>query len=79
MAAPTPGSARASRASRRRPSRVPPYTEGTLMKDMASIAKYVRDPEIARILKEKDAGKKGEHGGIGRSTTRARPIYAAPT
>lgn len=52
----------------------PPYTEGTLMKDMASIAKYVRDPETARILKEKDAGKKGEHGGIGTSATRAATI-----
>lgn len=52
----------------------PPYTEGTLMKDMASIAKYVSDPEIARILKEKDAGKKGEHGGIGTSATRADTI-----
>ena len=44
------------------------------MKDMASIAKYVRDPETARILKEKDAGKKGEHGGIGTSATRAATI-----
>lgn len=52
----------------------PPYTEGTLMKDMASIAKYVSDPEIARVLKEKDAGKKGEHGGIGTSATRAATI-----
>lgn len=52
----------------------PRYTEGTLMKDMASIAKYVSDPETRRVLKEKDAGKKGEHGGIGTSATRAKTI-----
>lgn len=52
----------------------PRYTEGTLMKDMASIAKYVEDPEVRRILKEKDEGKKGEHGGIGTSATRAATI-----
>lgn len=48
-----------------------PYTEGTLIADMASIAKYVRDPEVKAILKAKDDGKKGEHGGIGTTATRA--------
>lgn len=46
------------------------YTEGTLGKDMASIAKYVTDPEIRDILKRKDEGKKGENGSIGTVATR---------
>ena len=50
------------------------YTEGTLIADMASIAKYVTDPEIKAILKRKDDGKKGEHGGIGTTATRASII-----
>ena len=51
-----------------------PYTEGTLIADMASIAKYVTDPEVKAILKQKDDGKKGEHGGIGTTATRASII-----
>ena len=51
-----------------------PYTEGTLIADMASIAKYVKDPEIREILKRKDDGKKGEHGGIGTTATRSSVI-----
>lgn len=51
-----------------------PYTEGTLIADMASIAKYVKDPEIREILKRKDDGKKGEHGGIGTTATRSSLI-----
>lgn len=51
-----------------------PYTEGTLISDMASIAKYVCDPNIKAILKQKDDGKKGEHGGIGTTATRASII-----
>lgn len=50
------------------------YTEGTLIADMASIAKYVTDPEVKAILKQKDDGKKGEHGGIGTTATRASII-----
>ena len=50
------------------------YTEGTLIKDMASIAKFVKDPQIKEILKQKDAGKKGESGGIGTTATRASII-----
>lgn len=41
---------------------------------MASIAKYVTDPEVKSILKQKDDGKKGEHGGIGTTATRASII-----
>ena len=41
---------------------------------MASIAKYVKDPETKAILKRKDDGKKGEHGGIGTTATRAEII-----
>ena len=48
-----------------------PYTEGTLISDMSSISKYVRDPKIKEILKEKDKDKKGEAGGIGTTATRA--------
>lgn len=51
-----------------------PYTEGTLIADMASIAKYVTDPKVKAILKQKDDGKKGEHGGIGTTATRASII-----
>ena len=51
-----------------------PYTEGTLIADMASIAKYVTDAEVREILKRKDDGKKGEHGGIGTTATRSSII-----
>lgn len=51
-----------------------PYTEGSLITDMASIAKYVTNPDIKTILKKKDDGKKGEHGGIGTTATRATII-----
>lgn len=51
-----------------------PYTEGTLITDMASIAKYVTDPEVKAVLKQKDDGKKGEHGGIGTTATRSNII-----
>ena len=50
------------------------YTEGTLIRDMASIAKYVEDPEIRAILKRKDEGKKGENGSIGTVATRSAII-----
>lgn len=51
-----------------------PYTEGTLITDMASVAKYVSDPAIKNILKLKDENKKGEHGGIGTTATRSSII-----
>lgn len=56
-----------------------PYTEGTLIADMASIAKYVKDPEIREILKRKDDGKKGEHGSIGTTATRSSIIEGLKT
>lgn len=56
-----------------------PYTEGTLIADMASIAKYVKDPEIREILKRKDDGKRGEHGGIGTTATRSSIIEGLKT
>ena len=52
------------------------YTEGTLIKDMSSISKYVTDPEIKAILKRKDEGKKGENGSIGTVATRSTIIDA---
>lgn len=51
-----------------------PYTEGTLVKDMASAAKYVADPRLKEALRRKDEGKPGEHGGIGTTATRADVI-----
>ena len=50
------------------------YTEGTLIKDMSCISKYVKDAQIKEILKRKDDGKKGENGGIGTTATRAAII-----
>lgn len=50
---------------------LPLYTEATLLKDLQRVAKYVTDPKIKQLLKEKDAGKKGESGGIGTPATRA--------
>lgn len=51
-----------------------PYTEGTLVKDMANAAKYVKDPELREALRRKDEGKPGEHGSIGTTATRASII-----
>lgn len=51
-----------------------PYTEGTLVKDMANAAKYVSDPELRAALRRKDEGKPGEHGSIGTTATRAQII-----
>lgn len=50
------------------------YTQATLIKDMTSIAKYVKDKEIKEILKKKDKGKKGENGSIGTSATRSQIV-----
>ncbi|MEG0408939.1 MAG: DNA topoisomerase [Bacilli bacterium] len=46
------------------------YTPGSLVKDMCSISKYVSDPKIKDILKQKDKDKKGENGSIGTVATR---------
>lgn len=50
------------------------YSLGTLMKDLARVSQYVKDPYIKRILLEKDKEKKGEDGGIGTPATRAAMI-----
>lgn len=47
------------------------YTKASLNEDMTRIAKYVKDPEIKKLLLSKDKGKKGENGSIGTSATRA--------
>lgn len=50
----------------------PLYTMPLLLKDFTRVADYVKSPELAKILrdKDKDKGKKGENGGIGTSATR---------
>lgn len=50
------------------------YTEASLLKDMTSISKYVKNEEIKEILKRKDKDKKGENGSIGTPATRAAII-----
>lgn len=50
------------------------YTQATLIRDMTSIAKYVRDKEIKELLKKKDKDKKGENGSIGTSATRSQIV-----
>ena len=50
------------------------YTQTSLFDDMTKISKYVDDPEIRRLLLEKDKEKKGENGSIGTSATRAEII-----
>lgn len=50
------------------------YNQTTLYNDMTCIAKYATDPEIKRLLLEKDKDKKGENGSIGTSATRAEII-----
>lgn len=50
------------------------YTEGTLCLDMSNISKYVTDPDIKEILREKDKGKKGENGSIGTVATRGEIV-----
>lgn len=50
------------------------YTQDSLFADMGSIAKYVKNPEMKKILLEKDKKKKGENGSIGTVATRAMII-----
>ncbi|MCX4030150.1 DNA topoisomerase 3 [Endozoicomonas sp. SM1973] len=50
------------------------YTESSLLKDLARVAKYIEDPQIKKLLIEKDQDKKGEHGGIGTPATRSSII-----
>lgn len=46
------------------------YTFATLLKDLASVAKYIKDPGTKKLLLERDKEKKGEQGGIGTPATR---------
>ena len=52
----------------------PYYTMATLLKDLTGVAKYIKDPEIKKLLIEKDKDKKGENGGIGTPATRSAHI-----
>lgn len=47
------------------------YTDSSLEEDMKSIAKYVTDPEVKRLLLLKDKDSKEEHGSIGTAATRS--------
>lgn len=48
----------------------PLYTLSSLMLDLPSVAKYIKDERLRKLLVEKDKGKEGEHGGIGTPATR---------
>lgn len=50
------------------------YTQSTLNEDMTRIAKYVKAPDVKKLLLEKDKDKKGENGSIGTSATRSMII-----
>lgn len=52
------------------------FTDGTLTVAMSNIARYVKDEEVKRILKEKDAASTTEHGSIGTAATRKDIIEA---
>lgn len=49
----------------------PLFTEASLLGALVRVADYVTNPEIKKLLKEKDKDKKDEHGGIGTPATRA--------
>lgn len=49
----------------------PAYTVPTFLKDLTSIAKYIKDENLKKAMLEKDKGKEGEHGGIGTPATRS--------
>lgn len=46
------------------------YTEDTLAIELTRVARYINDPQLKKIMIEKDAGIEGEHGGIGTPATR---------
>ena len=50
------------------------YTQASLIKDMTCIAKYVKDPEIKKILIDKDSDKQKENGSIGTPATRDKIV-----
>lgn len=47
------------------------YTIDTLVEDLSRAAKYVKNPQLRKILQDRDKDKEGEHGGIGTAATRA--------
>lgn len=47
------------------------YSTETLGNDLTRVAKYVKDPKLAAILRDKDKDNKDEHGGIGTPATRS--------
>ncbi|MDG6896485.1 conjugal transfer protein TraE [Actinobacillus delphinicola] len=53
---------------------LPIYTEATLLKDLQRVAKYIDDPNLKKLLIEKDKGREGENGGIGTPATRSAII-----
>ncbi|MGK3115993.1 DNA topoisomerase 3 [Candidatus Pantoea formicae] len=50
------------------------FTEAGLIAALVRVADFVTDPDIKRLLKEKDKDNKNEHGGIGTPATRAAII-----
>lgn len=53
----------------------PLYTEATLLKDLQSVSKYVKDEALKKLLREQDAESgSGERGGIGTPATRSAII-----
>ena len=52
----------------------PLYTEDTLLGDLTRVAKYIKDPKLSQLLKDKDKDKQGENGGIGTPATRSSMI-----
>ncbi|WP_027722150.1 DNA topoisomerase [Maridesulfovibrio zosterae] len=46
------------------------YSMKTLLKDLTAVSKYVTDPEIKKLLLDKDSDKQDESGGIGTPATR---------
>jgi len=49
----------------------PLYTQASLLTDLTAVAKYIKNPDIKKLLIAKDKEKKGENGGIGTPATRA--------
>lgn len=68
------GTVIASKAGKKKTQPPKRYTISTLLKDIASAAKYVTDPRIKELLLDKDADKDDEKGGIGTPATRDNHI-----
>ncbi|OCR87742.1 DNA topoisomerase III [Campylobacter fetus subsp. testudinum] len=52
----------------------PYYIMASLLKDLTSVSKFVKDEKVKKLLQEKDKDKKGENGGIGTPATRSDHI-----